>query len=295
MILNTHYVMIFPEEGLKHKTEITMTFSADTKLYFNLIGATLTIDNTDVITTPSTRAELTSSTYKNYPSASYVFTTGTHTIGIDDTVEGTDFTSSAGVMSSDGTYQQLFSGFMSSMKHTYGSNGNGCFFWKYLETVTSMVLKGYVPAQMFYTVKHDISGMGNLYSNWEMCATVIDKFIPGDQCFMYFNGPISSCKFDDSVTTIPSLCFYGSTGLQTVSIPASVTTIEHAAFWECTSLTTVTVMATTPPTLQNNTVLHGNTSLMRIYVPYSADHSILNAYKSATNWTELANLMEEIQ
>lgn len=32
-----------------------------------------------------------------------------------------------------------------------------------------------------------------------------------------------------------------------------------------------------------------------IYVPYSQDHSILNAYKTASNWSTYANQMIEME
>lgn len=49
-------------------------------------------------------------------------------------------------------------------------------------------------------------------------------------------------------------------------------------------------LATTPPTLANTNGLKGSTP---IYVPYSADHSVLNAYKTATNWSSFASYIQE--
>ena len=36
----------------------------------------------------------------------------------------------------------------------------------------------------------------------------------------------------------------------------------------------------------------GNNNI-KVYVPYSSDHSILEAYKTATNWSTYASLMVE--
>ena len=65
---------------------------------------------------------------------------------------------------------------------------------------------------------------------------------------------------------------------------------------------TVIMHNNTPPTLGNNQVFHRdngggsfyiNTGI-KIYVPWSIDHSILSAYKITGNWTVYANYIEEI-
>jgi len=52
--------------------------------------------------------------------------------------------------------------------------------------------------------------------------------------------------------------------------------------------------STTPPTLANSNAIPNNAEL-KIYVPYSEDHSILNNYKVATNWSAHANKLVEYQ
>lgn len=52
--------------------------------------------------------------------------------------------------------------------------------------------------------------------------------------------------------------------------------------------------ATTPPSLAASAAISGLSSLSKIYVPYSEDHSILEAYKTATNWSALASYMTEL-
>ena len=49
---------------------------------------------------------------------------------------------------------------------------------------------------------------------------------------------------------------------------------------------------TTPPTIQSNTFnnIHSD---CKIIVPKSENQSVLNAYKSATNWSSNASKMEE--
>ena len=86
--------------------------------------------------------------------------------------------------------------------------------------------------------------------------------------------------------------FY-NTPLTRVDIGSSCTSIGDRAFHGCTRLVTFIVRATTPPSLGGNTFASTN-STFKIYVPYSADHSILNAYKAATNWSSRASYIFEI-
>ena len=54
------------------------------------------------------------------------------------------------------------------------------------------------------------------------------------------------------------------------------------------------IRAETPPTLATTTSITGQQSFLKIYVPYSEDHSILGAYQTATNWSALASYMTEL-
>ena len=72
-------------------------------------------------------------------------------------------------------------------------------------------------------------------------------------------------------------------------IPNGVTTIEDYAFYQCSSLTSITVNATTPPTLGGENCFD-NTNNCQIYVPAGS----VNAYKTATNWSEYASRIQAI-
>lgn len=78
-----------------------------------------------------------------------------------------------------------------------------------------------------------------------------------------------------------------------VDLPSTLTTINAYAFASCSALQTFIVRATTPPTTLNG-FLQGTPNTMKIYVPYSSDHSILNAYKAATGWTSFASQIYEL-
>ena len=58
------------------------------------------------------------------------------------------------------------------------------------------------------------------------------------------------------------------------------------------SLKKLHIKATTPPTMAAVSSLDIPQDCI-IYVPYSADHSILNAYKAATNWSSYSSQMQE--
>ena len=79
--------------------------------------------------------------------------------------------------------------------------------------------------------------------------------------------------------------------IKTLRIPSSVTSIGRWAFGNARNLKTVYIRATTPPSLSVSDSFKKYPEV--IYVPYSDDHSILDAYKNATNWSALADKIQE--
>lgn len=137
---------------------------------------------------------------------------------------------------------------------------------------------------------------------------------------------LGSVNIPSSVTTISSYTFYGCFSLSSIEIPSTVTKIDTYAFYNCIAMPSITVpssvtsigtyafafsneysssfggknarkeyhmLRTTPPTLSNKNAFDGNSSNVIFYVPYSADHSVLNAYKTASNWSNYATKMQE--
>ena len=118
------------------------------------------------------------------------------------------------------------------------------------------------------------------------------------------------------LTEIKKQTFHQCYRLKEFTIPSSVTTIGLEAFRECQSLATLTIPAsvtdltagkefynlpgmreyhflgTTPPAFGDNMFWNINANCV-IYVPYSADHSILAAYQSASNMSTFASYMQE--
>lgn len=111
-----------------------------------------------------------------------------------------------------------------------------------------------------------------------------------------YAGPFALCRQLKTIiipNTIVSLTgLNGSFALKTITIPASVTGISANTFQDC-QLLEVHLKGETPPTLANANAFNNNNGQIVFYVPYSSDHSILDAYKTATNWSTFASYMQE--
>lgn len=97
----------------------------------------------------------------------------------------------------------------------------------------------------------------------------------------------------DTVTEIGNYSFMGCTSLKNVNIGNGITAIKYRSFVNCSALETFVVKATTPPTLDSTAFSNTNSTFI-IYVPYSADHSVLDAYKAATSWSTYASRIREL-
>lgn len=92
----------------------------------------------------------------------------------------------------------------------------------------------------------------------------------------------------DTATTIPMSMISGCSSLQKADVPASVTAINDSAFGGVSySLSVIRVYPTTPPTLGTSVF---TTNIKKIYVPAES----VEAYKSATNWSNYAEKIEAI-
>lgn len=107
----------------------------------------------------------------------------------------------------------------------------------------------------------------------------------------FYNAKIDSINFPEGLTTIGQEVFKNTYFKNTViELPSTITSIGRGAF-DCNTKATYIVKATTPPTIGSDTF---NTSrINKIYVPKSENQVILNAYKTATNWSKFANYIYE--
>ena len=104
--------------------------------------------------------------------------------------------------------------------------------------------------------------------------------------------PLTGVNLKEGITTIGNSSLRG-TLIRSITIPSTVTQIAPYAFNNVYNLKEMHLLPTTPPTLDNVNALTGYRSNLVIYVPFSADHSILNAYKTASNWSTFADYMQE--
>ena len=115
----------------------------------------------------------------------------------------------------------------------------------------------------------------------------------GSYCFNYCYA-LNIDRVPNSVTTIGAYAFYSCYALEKITIPSAVTSVGNYAFASCIAMREAHFLGTTPPTF--GTAIFGGVNdsfRMSVIVPYSSDHSVLNAYKTATNFVQYADYIAE--
>lgn len=147
------------------------------------------------------------------------------------------------------------------------------------------------------TIPSSVTNIGNYAFN--NCQALKSITIPSTASNITGQNIFASCAslmsvtIENGITAIPSYAFYSCSGITHLTIPSSVTSIGNNAFNGCTGMLEYHFLPATPPTLSGYAVFSGMPTGTIIYVPYSADHSILNAYKTAANWTSVASYIQE--
>ena len=100
-----------------------------------------------------------------------------------------------------------------------------------------------------------------------------------------------SIAIPDNVTSISFEVFKECISLESVVIGSKVKSIGNSCFRYCYALESITFKPQTPPTLGTD-MFEGAASL-KIYVPASADDSVINAYKAASGWSPYASYIYE--
>lgn len=98
---------------------------------------------------------------------------------------------------------------------------------------------------------------------------------------------INNVVIAGAIKTIDALYVRGN-----LIIESNVTTIGYMGLSPSNTYS-LTFKGTTPPTCTSSSPLGGNLPNV-IYVPYSSNHSVLNAYKSASGWSRYASIMQEL-
>lgn len=94
---------------------------------------------------------------------------------------------------------------------------------------------------------------------------------------------LTSVTIPSRMTSIGDSMFSSCRSLASITIPSGVTSIGSSAFSDCYGLGFIRFKGTTPPTSTSSTWSHLPTDCI-IYVPSSADHSVLDAYKTKANY-----------
>ena len=96
---------------------------------------------------------------------------------------------------------------------------------------------------------------------------------------------LSSVSLPEGLEYIGTSAFGQCRSLTSITIPSTVTYIANSVFSHCYNLTEITLLSQNPPELyMTNAISEGITT---IYVPYQS----LEAYQTATNWSEFADIM----
>lgn len=141
------------------------------------------------------------------------------------------------------------------------------------------------------TIPNSVTSIGN--SAFRGCTslasvTIGNGVISIENNAFYDCSSLTSITIPDSVTSIGGYAFNKCSSLSSVTIGNGITSIGAAAFYNCSSLTEMTILATTPPTLGNTNAI--STATTTIYIPAGT----LEAYQSATNWSNFANIFVEL-
>lgn len=137
---------------------------------------------------------------------------------------------------------------------------------------------------------------GNSNSVFYQCD-LLKRLVFPDKISVLHNGMLSNCAtiqrftIPNGVTTIGGNAFTNCYSIRYLTIPSTVTLIEGQAFSVMRGLIELHMLSTVPPTVENSNAFYQMNGT--IYVPYSADHSILDAYKAATNWSTVASKIVE--
>lgn len=105
----------------------------------------------------------------------------------------------------------------------------------------------------------------------------------------YSCSALENPRIPSTVISIGENAFYSCRAIQKIYVPSGVATLGDGAFNNCQAVLSYTFLRATPPTNSGVNTFGSITSQTRIYVPKGS----LSAYRSATNWTTVANYMLE--
>jgi hypothetical protein len=94
-----------------------------------------------------------------------------------------------------------------------------------------------------------------------------------------------------SMKKIPEYAFYQCAKISHLELPSHITSIGEYAFFGCAGLPSITILATTPPTVTDNSFPTG--SEYENPIPIIVPKGCANAYKTAAGWSQYADYIVE--
>lgn len=107
------------------------------------------------------------------------------------------------------------------------------------------------------------------------------------------NAGIEKIIIPDGVANVSGNAYRNAHNARYIEVGKDVTSIGATAFMEAPA-SEIHLRPTSPPSLSNtNAFASWLQDIAVFYVPYSADHSVLNAYKTETNWSTWSTRFQE--
>lgn len=151
----------------------------------------------------------------------------------------------------------------------------------------------YTPSLRHVTIPNQVPSIGNyLFSNSRVSSCSLPKSVNSIGTYIvHYSYHLDRIVIPPNVTSIGATAFY-YTCLKKIVLPSGVTSIGSNGMTNSYNLSELWIYATTPPTWGGSSLL-SNVPRPTVYVPYSADHSVLAAYQNDASWgTAPVNLKE---
>ena len=183
-------------------------------------------------------------------------------------------------VTSIGSYSFYASYSLASITIPISVTNIGSYVFEYCYSLASLTIPEGITETYVYSIQH--------------CNSLVSLIIPDGVTYIG-NYSIRSCyslaslTIPEGVTGIGSYSIQDCRCLASITIPESVTRIYSCAFKYCYGMAEYHLKPTTPPTLSSTDAFSGIPSDCVIYVPQGC----LDAYQTATNWSNYASYMQE--
>ena len=117
--------------------------------------------------------------------------------------------------------------------------------------------------------------------------------IPNGLCYRCY--ALESIEIPEHIVQVGDDAFYECFRLKEVKFHADIHTIRNGSFRYCRAMRNYYCYRTEPPNLTSSNVFNDIPGNCVIWVPKSTDRTVLTAYKTASNWSNYANYMAEME